>query len=224
MPNWQLPNAPDGENFPLIVAAMQRERLMRYLPASGGDERLALRFYLWNCALCEAFHLSTHYAEIVCRNTLSRVLVAKLGERWFDNQTFYRLLDPHFQGDLNAAIQKEAESHGANMTSHHIVSALHFGFWDHLATKRFNRLIWANGAAGVFRHCGLMTKREDIHGKIESVRRWRNRIAHHSAIFDKGPSRKHADALELIRWSCPVTAAWVASQSRVPMILSLRPA
>jgi hypothetical protein len=62
-----------------------------------------------------------------------------------------------------------------------------------------------------------------LHGLIESVRRWRNRIAHHQAIFDKGPVRKHNDALELIRWVCGDTGGWVAGSSEVPKAIAMRP-
>lgn len=42
-------------------------------------------------------------------------------------------------------------------------------------------------------------------------------------LFDKGPTKHHADALDLIRWCCPTTAQWVTSVSRVAAIINERP-
>lgn len=223
MSNWQLPNAPDVENFPFVVAAMQKERLMRYLPAAGGDEVLALRYYLWNCALCEGFHLSMHYAEIVSRNTINRALVARLGQNWFYDSLFRGLLDARYRADLDDGVSKEKKAHGDRMTEHHVVSSLTFGFWNQLTTKRFERLLWINGVRSVFPNASDAMRLEDINTKITGVRHWRNRMAHHSALFDKGPMQKHAEALDLISMSCSRTSKWVARTSRIPAIIAARP-
>jgi hypothetical protein len=132
-------------------------------------------------------------------------------------------LEDRFRAELAEAVGKERDQHGASLTPHHVVSALTFGFWEHLATKRFERYLWAKGIQYAFPNAPKGKTFEDLHALIESVRRWRNRIAHHRAIFDKGPSRKHQDALELIKWVCGDTATWVASVSKVPTALALRP-
>ena len=109
------------------------------------------------------------------------------------------------------------------MTAHHVVSALTFGFWEHLVTKRFERYLWSRGLRATFQGAPKEKTFEDLHALIESVRRWRNRIAHHRAIFDKGPMRKYQDTLELISWACPTTTAYVAASSKLPAALGLRP-
>jgi hypothetical protein len=221
--NMQLPNAPTTVVFPAIETAVQPERIRRYMPAAGMDGDRAFKFYLWNCALCEAFHISLHFCEIVCRNALNRVLTARCGAAWYENTTLLQIMDPRFRQDLQHSIDTERKQHGSRMTAHHVVSSLHFGFWEHLATKRFERFLWAKGIHVAFPLAPPHRTYEDLQRLIESVRRWRNRIAHHRAIFDKGPTRKHQDALELIGWICADTSAWVSSVSRVPVAISLRP-
>ena len=222
-PNMQLPNAPITEKFPTIVAAIQHERLMRYAqPASGSMDR-AFAFYTWNGTLCESFHVTLHYAEIVTRNALNRALTSRFDAEWFDNATLHAVSEGRFAADLQEAVSKERAQHGDKMTAHHVTSALTFGFWEHLVTKRFERLLWARGVQHVLPSAPKEVSRQLVHDRIESVRRWRNRIAHHRAIFDKGPTRKHQETLELIGWACTDTRDWVAAASRVPVAIALRP-
>lgn len=219
----QLPSAPGDEKFPIIEAALQGERVARYMPAAGRDKNVAFQYYLWNCALCEAFFIPLHFAEIVCRNALNNALTARAGDKWYEDRTFRKILDERFRDELIDAVGKERAQHGAALTSHHVVSALTFGFWEHLATKRFERYLWARGIHPIFPGAPKGKVYGDVHDLIESVRRWRNRIFHHRAIFDKGPMRKHQDALELVKWACADTSAWVAAASRVPVAIALRP-
>jgi hypothetical protein len=54
----QLTNPPQAEEFHKIVKALHSQRLVRYFSAANKDDQKAFSFYLWNCALCEAFHLA----------------------------------------------------------------------------------------------------------------------------------------------------------------------
>jgi hypothetical protein len=219
----QLTILPSDEVLPKVALAIQTERLARYFPAAGGEIQSAFKLYLWNCAICEAFFLPLHFCEILTRNAIHKALLTRGVERWFEDETFHKLLDPRFKKELDLAIRQEKKQHGNKLTGHHIVSALTFGFWEHLTTKRFDRYLWAKGIAPAFPFAPKDKTYKDVQTLIESVRRWRNRIAHHHAIFDKGPVRKLQDADELIKWSCGDTATWVASVSRIQYAVALRP-
>jgi hypothetical protein len=221
--NMQLKNAPLPAKFHFIETAMQTERLLRYLPAAGKDKLAAFQLYLWNFALCEAFYISLRFSEIVCRNAIHNRLLSRFGERWFNNATLLSLLDSRYKKELEQAVRDEKEQHGDNCTSHHIVSALTFAFWQHLLTKRFDRALWSQGVQVSFPNAPNRISREELYLLVESVRKWRNRIAHHRAIFDNGPMKKHQDALHLIQWACVETANWVAAVSKVPSAIALRP-
>ncbi|BCG98970.1 hypothetical protein EFV37_04540 [Mesorhizobium loti] len=219
----QLTNAPDEKQFPLIETALHSVRLQRYMPAAGKDKTVAFQYYLWNCAISESFYLSLHFSEIVCRNALHQALLARGDEKWFENSTFRNILEDRFRRELDDTVAQEWQDHGEKLTSHHIVASLTFGFWEHLTTKRFERFLWSKGVHKAFPNAPKGATYEDLHSQIEIVRRWRNRIAHHRSIFDKGPMRKHQEAIDLIKWVCLDTANWVIAGSKVPAAIALRP-
>ncbi|RWD32157.1 MAG: hypothetical protein EOS34_21790 [Mesorhizobium sp.] len=219
----QLTNAPDAKEFPLIEVAMHSHRLLRYMPAAGKDKNVAFQYYLWNCAISESFYMTINFAEIVCRNAIHNALLFRLKDKWYDDATFRKIIHPRYLSELNAAIADEALEHGNKMTPHHVASSLTFGFWEHLVTKRFERLLWSKGIGHNFPGAHYSKKRQDLHDLMESVRRWRNRIAHHRAIFDKDPTRKHQDTVELIKWVCGSTGTWITANSKVPAAIALRP-
>ncbi|WP_126420105.1 Abi family protein [Asticcacaulis excentricus] len=219
----QLTNLPHTKDFASVERFLQTERLSRYYAASKGNKTKAFAHYIWNCDLSQYFYIPLHFAEIGSRNAINLALIANLGPLWFSNSNFVAMLDPRFSTELGKAIQDETKQHGASLTAHHIVSALTFGFWEHLLTKRFDRLLWNKGIALYFPGAPAALSREDLRTSIEGVRRWRNRIAHHRAIFDKSPSRKYQQVVELIMWACPTTCAWVKSVTPVHTIINQRP-
>lgn len=205
-----------------ISSCASKVRLSRYAAAAQEDGVPEVATYLWNCALSEAFFLPLHFAEVTCRNAIHSALCFR-DPSWPYNKTFLNLLDPTHRAALDRAITDEKEQHGAAMTPDHIVSALSFGFWEHMTTKRFERFLWPRGFQKNFRHAPWQAKLEDLHQQIETVRRWRNRIAHHNAIFDKGPNAKMDATMELIRWSSPAAASWLSGSCRLNAVINARP-
>jgi hypothetical protein len=219
----QLANEPTPAQFPAIVAALHDDRIERYVPAAGGSMEDAFRLYLWNCSICEAFYSPLHFAEVALRNAVHTRLIDRLGMAWFNERTFKTILDAKNRSDLEDALAKERACHGVLTTGHHLVSALSLGFWLHLMTKRFDRLLWANGLRLAFPNLPNAMSREDVYQRINVIRHWRNRIAHHRAIFDQGPTRKHQETIQLIRWVSHDLADWITSGSQVGQAIALRP-
>lgn len=206
-----------------VYLAIQPERIARYYAASEDASVSKLDMYTWNCNLAESFYPSLHYSEIVCRNAIHSALQHRKSDEWINDPTFRGLLSSRFLGQLDSAIAEETSQHGSNMTPHHIVSSLTFGFWEHLTIKRFERYLFPRGFQRAFPNAHYSLKLQDLHDTIEKVRRWRNRVAHHRALFDKGPTSMHHDAIKLIRWRCETTADFVQSISRVPQVINSRP-
>ncbi|MBU2342102.1 MAG: Abi family protein [Alphaproteobacteria bacterium] len=219
----QLPIEPDQGQLAAILHAVHDDRLDRFLPAAAGSRDDAFRLYLWNCALCEAFYLPLHFAEISVRNAIHDHLIDRFGEQWFDNRALVGNLEPKRQEEFTELVTAEKRRHGDGMTCHHLVSELSFGFWQHLLTKRFHRIIWAQGIQSAFPNLPNSMDRQDLHNRIEIIRKWRNRIAHHKPIFDKGPTARLQDSLQLIRWVCHDVADWVTAASNVSEAVALRP-
>ena len=76
--NMQLTIEPTAAQFPAVVAAMHDDRIDRYLPAAEQSKEDAFKLFLWNCALCEAFYLPLHIAEISVRNAIHQRLSERL--------------------------------------------------------------------------------------------------------------------------------------------------
>lgn len=179
---------------------------------------------MWNAELAEAFQFPLHVAEVICRNSIQKGLKVRFANPWYDQAEFRRLLDDRQRQHLVDVLSEEFQQHAKRMCDDHIVSSLSFGFWDHLTTKRFYRTLWHRGVKHNFPNAFAENKSvADINDLIQRVRRWRNRIAHHRAIFDKEPERKYAEVMTLIRWSCADTADWVESLSKVADVLRRRP-
>lgn len=219
----QALNAPDADDRTAVANALQPVRLKRYFQNYDQNIEKAFEFYCWNISISSAFHFPTHIAEVCCRNSIHRALVYRLGENWFENKTYRGILGGKFLTELDGAIADERDQHGDDVTGDHVASALTFGFWEHMATKRFERLLWNRGIRHNFPEAPWDRKLEHLHELIESVRRWRNRIAHHRAIFDKRPTAKYQDCLDLIGWSCSRTRNWVAANATVTQAIQDRP-
>jgi hypothetical protein len=219
----QLPIEPNEHQFVALTRAVHDDRIDRFLPAAAGSREDAFRLYLWNCRLCEAFYLPMHFGEIAVRNAIHEHMIDRLGEKWFENKALIGTLDETRRSALAELLLTEKRRHGDALTCHHLVSELSFGFWQHLLTKRFGRIIWGPGIRSAFPNLPNAMDRQEVHDRVEVVRKWRNRIAHHKPIFDRGPSAKYQDILQLTRWVCHDVADWVASASDIAEAIDLRP-
>lgn len=216
-------NALDDAQFQAIETAISPSRLKRYMGAAERDRWFALQFYIWNANICEAFYMPIHIFEIVVRNSINKALVNKYQGTWYEHLHFLQWLDDDSRDILNRTVAKERQKHGANLTHEHIVSELSLGFWENLTKVSWKNQIWPNGIAQFFPNAPNTATIESINSKIQSIRTFRNRIAHHSAIFDKNPTRKLQIISEVITWSCVTTATWVNSTSGVAPAISQRP-
>ena len=97
----QLINSPDDEKFPLVVEAIQLERLSRYMPAANNKRSDAFALYLWNCALGDPFSSRCTSPKSFAERHHRR-LFSRLGDMWFDHVTFRSILDARHRGDLDA--------------------------------------------------------------------------------------------------------------------------
>src|SRR5437868_3775751 len=118
--------------FSAIEGSLSPARLGRYLNAAGGDKHLALRLYVWNARMGEAFYLPSQIAEVCIRNAIHKALCSKHGPQWFNLAAFRCTLPNRLRDELDKVIDSERGAYGAGMTADHIVSGLTFGFWSHL--------------------------------------------------------------------------------------------
>jgi len=213
--------------LPVPLAAIQRTishaRLGRYLPAARGDVNMAFRLYIWNIRLCEALYLPLQFAEVAARNAIQIPVGKRFGQYWFNNHKFINLLPPRMKEELFDTIDKETVKRAAKLTQDHIVAGLSFGFWVSLMSASYDKHLWMHGVGGSFPNALPAEDRQFIHAHLDDMRKFRNDIAHHVAVFDRYPQREFQNALRAIEMICADTHWLAVHVSRVSAVINERP-
>ena len=204
-----------------LEISLSPERLARYIKEVGGSKADAIRRYVYNTAISEAFYTPLHGLEISLRNSLNRQLAAKFGADWFGAAKIPILQHPATTM-LQAAHDRLFEQH-KKITQSGMVAELNFGFWVTILSNRYETDLWRPALRHSLPHRPRGIERKHIHVSLDSIRRLRNRIAHHEPILDRKLADDHAAILQVTSWICSDTADWVAAHSRVPALLSSNP-
>ena len=199
-----------------INAALRRtlsdERLTRYVIACDGDLDLAPALHERNLRLAEAFHTPLHCPEITLRNVIDDRMKAKYGRDWMRGSA------PQ-DDDARMAITRADDTlaHSSH-TDGAVVAELALGFRVGLLGPRYDATLRRATPHAGFRASGSGLRRSLVHGRMNALRRFRNRVAHHEPIFDRDLSQVHGEIPEAISWMCPLTAAWTAHHSRFDFV------
>ena len=219
----QYPFSCSPPTYAAIAATLSQPRLDRYLNAAGGDRHLALRLYVWNARICEAFYIPTQLAEIALRNALASGLCARYGTAWHMAPGLVSSLPGRLQNELQKVIAEEARMHGAAFNADHVVSALSLGFWVHLTSTTPRSYVWLGAIRSHFPHMPPALGDHGIRDAADRLRRFRNRIAHHNAIFDKRPTAEYRNVQNIVGWICPDTLWLLKQLSNPALVISRRP-
>jgi len=209
--------------FQSLENALSAPRLGRYLGEAKGDKHYALRLYVWNGRLCEAFYLPSQIAEVATRNTIHKALTDKHGVDWFSRGAFLCTLPDRLRKELDEVMRKEREIYGTATTVNHFVSGLSFGFWVHLLTKNYDGVFWPVSFATCFPNKPKTVNRQTLYDKIERLRVFRNRLAHHKPIFDRTPKSEYQNLLEIIGWMCEETRWFTLQISHIDQTINAKP-
>jgi len=188
-----------------LERTISRARLGKYLDATGDDLNAAIGLYERNTRLSEALYTTLQGLEICLRNTIDFSMDAVYGCDWFLNG------NAPLQQNAQQAIQ-DAIAELKNPTHDSIIAQLKFSFWVSLLGPRYDKNLWRDALCKGFR-AKSGKKRSDVHGRMNALRRFRNRVAHHEPIFGTA-LQMHTEALEAIEWMCRDTHAWVYACSR----------
>lgn len=200
-----------------IAQSLSRDRLNKYLNASGNDLDLAIALYERNTRLAEAFYTPLQALEICLRNHVDRELAATYGADWMRNGT--PPLAPWASKTIADAISDLATSK-APVTPGDIVAELHFGFWLSLLGQQYDNTLWRTACYRAFSEAGKRLKRKRVHNRLNAIRRFRNRVAHHEPIFHANLQQVHDEIIGSASWMCAETAAWATHHSRLPSVLA----
>lgn len=219
----QLPFSCLSQTLDSIESTLSSARLARYMGGAAQDRLHALQLYTWNARLCEAFYLPTQVAEVATRNAIHAALKDKFGNTWYQNGAYLCTLPQRLRDEMDKVIQDEKFAYGTRMNVDHLVSGLSFGFWLNLMTSRYDGVLWPRYIRRSFPGAPRRTDRQILHKKLDGLRTHRNRIAHHKPIFDRNPTTKFGEILEILSWVCDDTHWFIQHTSRVSQTINSRP-
>ncbi|WAC59427.1 hypothetical protein [Brevundimonas sp. SL130] len=193
-----------------------------YLTAAGFDPERALRLYIWNALVGEAFHLPVQSVEVGLRNRINHHLISLYGQKWWQEDQFLKMAGPERASDIEVALRR-IRNRGATLDTGQVVATLSFGFWASLLQKRYNPNLWGGRLHTAFPHLASGRTRGDLAQRVKRVADFRNRVWHHEPIIKKDLSAEYSAVMELLGWICPVKAQWVRPHCRVPALIRQKP-
>lgn len=198
-------------------------RVARFSRAVQGDTNRALRLYLWNSRLCAELYLPLQLAEVATRNGIHEALTSRFGPAWYNSTAFTPQLTQRYQDELAKTVADEQQGRGAGFAVDHVVGGMTFGFWVHLLTTRYSTLLWPSGFTAAFPLIHPVVSQHIIHTSVDRLRRFRNRVFHHYAIFDASPTAEYANLLKVLGWISE-DAVWLAKETANPAaVIARRP-
>jgi hypothetical protein len=194
-------------NLTELERTLSRDRLAPYLAYVGGNQERAVRLYEQNTALAEALYGILQGLEIALRNAIHEQMTLGLGvEAWWTVVT----LGPEQQSMIRKA-EDALRREGKPPDAGRVIAELSFGFWTGITGPKYADL-WRNYLVKAFARRPV--QRIDVHTRLNSIRKLRNRVAHHEPILFSGRLVKYTNQIfDTISWMSPITARWVRSNS-----------
>ena len=173
-------------------------RLRRYLDRiPGADEVQALGVYLWNTALCESLYPVLQAVELSLRNSIHQAASDAFGDDfWFRTRVSGWELDEIQKLDTKLGYPSDRAAPGR------YVSECPFAFWVGLFQGKYEQALWPRLLAAVFPHAPRRSRnRGQIHQRLDSIRRLRNRVFHYEPIWHLDDlDNQYDNILETIGW------------------------
>ncbi len=202
MPTRQGPFEYTDETINAIERSLSSERLARYINAAQGNKKRALQLYERNTALSEALYGVIQGFEIALRNALHDTLRRDLGrDDWYD---FVELEEAQLQSIQTA--KDSILNWGKAVTPGRVVAELTLGFWVQLTSGKYEKTLWVKH---LYRAFPIKLNRKDLFKRSDSIKKLRNRIAHHEPVLFRDLKRDYAGIIEAIKWICPATSECV---------------
>jgi hypothetical protein len=163
---------------------LSKSRLDRYKNAFNGDTKKALLLYKLNIELSKQFYGILNFFEIMLRNAVNEHY-----SRYFSaNEWISSKLNADFfvEHNRNSAMKEKGKLLKMNCyNTDKLVASLNFGFWISL----FSKHCYAKGnktLLQIFPNKQKGMNQKGIYHELDSIRLFRNRIAHYESIcFNK---------------------------------------
>jgi hypothetical protein len=205
-----------------IVNAISPDRFASYLTAAGHDEPRALRLYIWNAQIGEAFHLPIQAVEVALRNCINDAIVAEYGSDWWRNKTLASVFDEERTVDLSQVLRR-ITNRELILCNGQVVAGLSFGFWVGMLQKRYNPTIWTKQLRRAFPDLPSGRSRKALATGATKVATLRNRIWHHEPLIKRDLGEDFHNVMEMLAWLSCAKEAWIRPHCRVSALLRQKP-
>lgn len=201
-----------------ILRILGRDRFASYLTDAGASRDRAVQLYAWNAALASAFLPAIAIVEVALRNALHAQLEPHFGSSWYDNPNFMRIDRQPFQRSIDRA-KAHIVTGGKTITPPRMVAQLMFGFWVSLLRPVYARSLWPLLRPAF----SSRTRRRRVTDALDPLVAFRNRVAHHEAIYDRNPTLMYTRLLAVAQMLSPELDRWIEHHSRVHLLLAKGP-
>lgn len=200
-------------------------RFRAYLKAAQGNHEQAVALYRWNAEVSAAFLELICHLEVMMRNAIDRQfpptdsaapISILSAEVWLCDPA---VLTDESREKVNDAIARLQRGH-KRPTRARVVAALSFGFWQALFSSVYEEL-WRETLSKAFPNGA--GRRREIANLSGPVLQFRNRIAHHEAIFSSDLDQQHTRILRLAGLIDEEAEHYIGSLSRVDELLKEKP-
>jgi hypothetical protein len=197
-----------------ITMTLSATRLATFDAARGFSSSAdTLGKYSWHALTSAAFFASLHICEVTIRNAIDEALTKIYGPNWPWNPTFERSLPNPRGQNFNPKMELlRARKKLSIGTTGKLIAELKFAFWCHMFTSRYQVRIWDANVYAVFPNIpafySAAQARQAIYLELESLRQFRNRIAHHEPILTSPLSDRQTSIETLLAWRSNETLIW----------------
>ena len=201
---------------------ISQPRFEPFLERARGDRAEALALYAWHVDLAAACFTAVQHFEVLIRNSVDRALTPldsgpNVASSW--------LLSPSVLPSSRVAqVERVAQRnlrHGIRVTKDRLISSLPFSFWVHIFGRSPKcEALWREALHEEFPG---VARRKDVVVRLESLRKFRNRLAHHDSLLSLNVRARHDTMLEVAGWISPEARRWLEGESRVGEVLAGRP-
>lgn len=200
-------------------------RFLAYARACAGDHDRAVALYNWNAEASAAFLEVLYHLEVLLRNAIDRrfpvapsdgCLSVCMHDVWLCDPA---ILTGESRSKVNDGIMRLTQE-GKRPTRGRVIALLTFGFWGALFSGRYEDL-WRTTLVGAFPNGN--GRRRQINELATVIQRFRNRVAHHEAIFSLDLHRKLEQHLQLAAIIDLEARVYIQSLSHVEKLLLEKP-
>lgn len=216
----------DPSAFSELATLLSQPRLSPYCEACGGDVGRALRLYTWNVEVSSAFWGCVHAVEVGVRNAMTARLANRFDRTdWWNHPgvSLHRLNRNQVRVASRAAARAAANA-ARNVVPDDVIPALSLGFWSGLlgngGDSQYETQFWQPSLRHAFP--SYSGSRTALRQEMESLRLFRNRIAHHEPIFSRHLAADYAAILRVAGYLSDDLRDYIDSHSRVVETLARR--